>query len=175
MAFTVAAYAIPGAVSTPRLVDPQTQGAASSSRLSYGANAVKFHDAKPVFSLMCVSASTGKEPSRRGRQPKSTASSIITNAVKKKTEEKQVLDGAALEETKPNAQAVSNGKPKVAVHLFEYEEGPWPCSVSILPHLHDVAESLADHVARISAESIKAGGSFTIVLSGGSLVKDGVN
>jgi len=90
---------------------------------------------------------------------------------KKKTEEKKVLDGAALDETKPNAQAVSNGKPKVAAHLFEYEEGPWPCSVSILPHLHDVAESLADHVARISAESIKAGGSFTIVLSGGSLVK----
>lgn len=79
-----------------------------------------------------------------------------------------MLDGAAFDET----EAIQNGKPKVAAHLFEYEEGgPWPCSVSILPHLHDVAESLADHVARISAESIKARGSFTIVLSGGSLVK----
>lgn len=173
MAFTFAAYAIPGAVSTPRLVDPQAQGAPSSSRLNYGANVVEFHDAKPVFSLMCISASSGKEPSRRGRQPKSTASSITTNSVirKKKTEKKQVLDGAALDDTKPNAPAVSNGKPKVAVHLFEYEEGPWPSSVYILPHLHDVAESLAEHVARISAESIKASGSFTIVLSGGSLVK----
>lgn len=97
---------------------------------------------------------------------------LLVNNRKKKAEEKQVLDGAGShDENESHTQAVQNGKPKVAVHLFEYEEGPWPCSVSILPHLHDVAESLADHVARISAESIKARGCFTIVLSGGSLVK----
>lgn len=83
------------------------------------------------------------------------------------------MDGVASNEGESHIKAVQsqNGKPKAAVHLFEYEEGPWPCSVSILPHLHDVAESLADYIARISEESIKHRGSFTIVLSGGSLVK----
>ena len=83
-----------------------------------------------------------------------------------------MVDGTASDEDESHIKAVQsqNGKPKPAVHLFEYEEGPWPCSVSILPHLYDVAEALADHIARISAESIKHRGCFTIVLSGGSLV-----
>jgi hypothetical protein len=94
---------------------------------------------------------------------------------KKRAEGNQVVDGAVSDEDKPHVKAglqSQNGNPKAAGHLFEYEEGgPWPCSVTILPHLHDVAESLAEYVARISEDSIKHRGSFTIVLSGGSLVK----
>lgn len=88
---------------------------------------------------------------------------------KKKAEGMQVLDGAAAAGDE-HTEVIANGKPKVTTHLFEYEEGPWPCSVHIVPHLHDVAEALAEHIAHLSAESIKARGFFTIVLSGGSLV-----
>lgn len=92
---------------------------------------------------------------------------------KKKAEGKQVVvDGTASSEEDEFALQSQNGKPKAAVHLFEYEEGgPWPSSVFILPHLQDVAESLAEYVANISQDSIKHRGVFTIVLSGGSLVK----
>ncbi|KAG0582417.1 hypothetical protein KC19_3G058100 [Ceratodon purpureus] len=189
MAFTHAAYATPGAVSTPRPVDPQAQSAPSSIRLSYGQSIVKFpgaRDVKSRLSLVCASASSseasgslnnaapiGTEPTRRGR-PKSSDPSTTTKAVKKKAEGKPVVDSTASDADESHIKAVQsqNGKPVPAVHLFEYEEGgPWPCSVSILPHLHDVAESLADYVAQISEESIKHRGFFTIVLSGGSLVK----
>lgn len=83
-----------------------------------------------------------------------------------------MVDGTASDEYAHMKETENqNGKPKPAVHLFEYEDGPWPCSVSIVPHLHDVAEAVADYIARISEESIKARGYFSIVLSGGSLVK----
>lgn len=186
MAFTLAAYATPGAVSTPRLADRHVQSAPSSSRLSYGQSVVKVpgaQDVKPLLSLVCASSSNSEargsftnaaalvaEPTRRGR-----AKSTITKAVKKRAEGNQVVDSAVSDEDKPHVKAglqSQNGNPKAAAHLFEYEEGgPWPCSVTILPHLHDVAESLAEYVARISEDSIKHRGSFTIVLSGGSLVK----
>ncbi|XP_024363236.1 probable 6-phosphogluconolactonase 1 isoform X2 [Physcomitrium patens] len=176
MAFSFSAYAAPGAVSTPRLVESVAQGngtqSALPSRLSYGQNIVKFPGFVCAASVNEVGeGSSNAAPPRRGR-PKSTNSSTTTKAVRKNAEGKRVVDGTASDEYAHMKETENqNGKPKPAVHLFEYEDGPWPCSVSIVPHLHDVAEAVADYIARISEESIKARGYFSIVLSGGSLVK----
>lgn len=139
----------------------------SATRFGHGQKALKFpvacastsnSDANNAAAAALTVAIGG-----RGR-----SSSIITTNAVKKAEEMQVLDGAAAVDE--HTEVIANGVPKVTTHLFEYEEGPWPCSVHIVPHLHDVAEALADHIAHLSAESIKARGFFTIVLSGGSLV-----
>lgn len=97
-------------------------------------------------------------------------SSLVSR--KKKAEGKQVVNGVLTEESKAYNHKVEHReeKPKGA-HLFPYGEGPWDSALCILDDLPQVFDALADQVVKISEESIKLRGNFTIVLSGGSLVK----
>jgi len=67
--------------------------------------------------------------------------------------------------------STSKGVLTAANHVFNYPDGPTTCSLVQYPGESTAAEGLAEMTLDSAAKAIKNKGSFSLVLSGGSLVK----
>lgn len=81
-----------------------------------------------------------------------------------------VVDATSVVEQE-NAQTTISVKEPTSPHLFAYPEGKCESLVFSLEDELALGSKLGDIVEKLSEESIATHGSFTVVLSGGSLVK----
>ncbi len=98
-------------------------------------------------------------------------SSTVSSARRKKNLEADQSENGVLQVSDGETDIVSNGKP-FGVHMFPYPSAtPSQSSLFLFDNISDVSNAVAMHVTGLSVQAIHSQGSFTLVLSGGSLVK----
>ncbi|CAK9253945.1 unnamed protein product [Sphagnum jensenii] len=116
--------------------------------------------------------SGAKETKRRGRSKKTDVQKgEIPVARRKKNLEADQSENGVLQVSDGETDNVSNEKP-FGVHMFPYPSAvPSQSSLFLFDNISDVSNAVAKHVTGLSVQAIRSQGSFTLVLSGGSLVK----
>jgi hypothetical protein len=98
-------------------------------------------------------------------------SSTVSSARRKKNLEADQSENGVLQVSDGETDIISNEKP-FGVHMFPYPSAtPSQSSLFLFDNISDVSNAVAMHVTGLSVQAIHSRGSFTLVLSGGSLVK----